>query len=93
MAASHVEELLKDKLFAIVLLRGQARNTTMYVYVAVRLDRLDILHEAYAQGAAIEPTEFGRVLASGMGEPDADTVQAMLEQYHFRPDDVVVFGE
>ncbi len=86
MSFEHVKKLLQDQLYAVLLIRGQgADGGARYCFLSVRLDRLDLLVQAQQQGVPFEPTEFGRVLASGAGEPDEIVMQHMADEYGFDP--------
>jgi hypothetical protein len=75
---------VSGELYALILMQGFRPNgVPWYCYISVRMDRLKELARLQAEGVGVEPTEFGRVLAHGIGVPDLPTRARMEEEYGF----------
>lgn len=80
---SRSEKILTQKTICVLLVRGQAPDgAPIYAYVGVRADKLEEFMAAQKSGA-FHPEEYGVVIASGTGEPDAETRQRMEQDYGF----------
>lgn len=88
----HTADMLKDKLFAILLMYGRDKaGSQKYYYLSVRTDRINDMMKTQRDKGWFEPTEFGRILHSGDGIPD-DAVMKMIEaKYGFDHREVVRF--
>lgn len=82
-ALTRSEQILIEKTVCVLLLRGMSpEGTAIYAYLGVRADRLQAFMEAQQQGN-FQPEDYGVVIASGTGEPDADTQARMERDYGF----------
>lgn len=80
---SRTEKILAEKTVCVLLVRGEDPDgKPIYAYVGVRADKLKPFMEAQANGT-FYPEEFGVVVASGQGEPDAETRERMERDYGF----------
>lgn len=71
----HTERLLAANAHALVFFFGiNVNREVCYHYLAVRVDKLDAFLAAYEKGA-VEPKEYGIVLATGVGFPGDDVIQ------------------
>lgn len=87
--AHFTADLLQDKLYSIVLLKGEtSQGERSYAYVAVRADCMKLFIRAQAEGD-VRLSDYGNVLAEGVGEPDEDTRRYMEEMYNFNHLDVL----
>ena len=74
---------LEEKTVCILLVRGENPDGgTIFAYVAVRADRLEEFMEAQTSGMFF-PEDYGVIIESGEGEPDAETMKKMEEEYGF----------
>ena len=77
------QKIIAEKAVCVMLLRGfNAEGAPVYAYMAVRSDRVQALMRAQEAGD-YNPEEYGMLLASGVGEPDADTIAMMEREYGF----------
>jgi hypothetical protein len=80
---SRSEMILAEKTVCVLLVRGEAPDgASIFAYVGVRADRLQDFMKAQ-QSATFYPEEFGVVLESGIGEPDAAVRLKMEQEYGF----------
>lgn len=80
---SRSEKILAEKTVCVLLVRGEdPGGQPIYAYVGVRADKLKPFMEAQANGL-FYPEEYGVVVASGTGEPDAETRERMERDYGF----------
>lgn len=86
---SRSERILAEKTVCVLLVRGEAPDgSPLYAYVGVRADRLQEFMQAQHKGT-FYPEEFGVVIASGAGEPDADTRLRMERDYGFNHEGMI----
>ena len=80
---SRSEKILAEKTVCVLLVRGEDPDgKPIFAYVGVRADKLKPFMEAQSQGL-FYPEEYGVVIESGYGEPDADVRQRMERDYGF----------
>lgn len=77
---------IADKTVCILLVRGENPDGGgIYAYVAVRADKLESFMAAQQSGT-FYPEDYGVIIESGEGEPDAETRKKMEEEYGFNHD-------
>jgi len=80
---SRSEKILAEKTVCVLLVRGEDPDgKPIFAYVGVRADKLKPFMEAQSQGL-FYPEEFGIVIESGYGEPDAQVQERMERDYGF----------
>jgi hypothetical protein len=85
-----VAHLMKDKLYAVLLLYGKGRDgAEHYVYLSVHTDQLDAIAALHRERQFWEPTDFGKVLCTGVGVPSNETMMQMETDYGFSHSDYV----
>jgi len=83
---SRSEKILAEKTVCVLLVRGEdPEGKAIFAYVGVRADKLKPFMEAQASGL-FYPEEFGVVVESGFGEPDAEVRARMEKDYGFNHD-------
>lgn len=83
---SRSEKILAEKTVCVLLVRGEDQEgQSIYAYVGVRADKLKPFMDAQAKGL-FYPEEFGVVVESGVGEPDAEVRARMERDYGFNHD-------
>lgn len=81
--AHFTADLLQDKLYSILLLKGETpQGERSYAYVAVRADCMKLFLWAQER-EDVRPSDYGNVLAEGVGEPDDDTRRRMEKMHNF----------
>jgi hypothetical protein len=92
--AKAVQQAIKDSMpeedldpnetvVCVLLVRGENPDgDPVFAYVAVRADRLDAFMEAQQSGT-FYPEDYGVIIESGEGEPSAEIVRKMEEDYGF----------
>lgn len=86
---SRAEQRLAEKTVTVLLLQGKnPQGEPIYAYVAVRLDMLETFMRAQTQ-PGFNPEQYGVILASGTGEPDAQTRAHMETEYGFNHEGMV----
>lgn len=71
--------------YSILLVRSRDREGRQhYRYIRMSNDKIRACKKAIKQSGRINFSEFGDVLASGEGEPDAATRNAIKKKYGFR---------
>lgn len=69
---SHAEKLYAKDMRVITLVRGMnEHNAPLFCYIAVRADKLEEFQKIQASGEFYDPEDYGVVIESGEGEPDA----------------------
>lgn len=77
------EKILAEKTVCVLLVRGEdTTGKPIFAYVGVRADKLKPFMEAQAKGL-FYPEEFGVIVESGFGEPDAEVRARMEKEYGF----------
>lgn len=77
------ERNIADKTVCILLVRGENPDGgAIYAYVAVRADKLEAFMQAQQSGV-FYPEDYGVIIESGEGEPDAETRKKMEDEYGF----------
>src|SRR5262245_25302567 len=80
---SVAQRVIAEKTVCVLLVRGESpAGERVYAYVAVRADRLAEFMEAQRAGTFF-PEDFGIVVASGLGEPNAEVRERMTREYWF----------
>ena len=83
MKFTPAEKIIAEKTVCILLVRGENPDgKPIYAYVAVRADMLEDFMNAQKSGT-FYPEDFGVIVASGEGEPDAETRKRMEDEYGF----------
>ena len=80
---SRSEQMVAEKTVCILLVRGENPDGgSIYAYVAVRADRLESFMEAQKSGM-FYPEDYGVIIESGEGNPSAEVMKKMEEEYGF----------
>lgn len=80
---SRSEQLIAQKTVCMLLVRGEApEGGQIYAYVAVRADKLEDFMRAQEEGM-FHPDDYGVIVEAGEGEPDAEVMKRMEEEYGF----------
>ncbi len=75
--APDFSELFKEE-FAVLLLRGKnSFGDNIYSYVKVALPNIKRLYAALSADSTFNPSDFGEVIAAGVGEPSPE-IQAEI---------------
>jgi hypothetical protein len=83
---SRSEKILAEKTVCVLLVRGEDPDgKPIYAYVGVRADKLREFMEAQQSGL-FYPEQYGVIVASGEGEPDAETRARVEHDYGFNHD-------
>ena len=89
MTEAQSQEELAEKTVCVLLVRGENPDGGgIYAYVAVRADRLEEFMEAQNSGL-FYPEDYGVIIESGEGEPDAEVRKRMEEEYGFNHEQMV----
>jgi hypothetical protein len=81
MATSHADKILARQTTLVYFFTTlNNENVEEYVYLAMRADKLPDFQKAIASGC-IEPSQFGTILASGVGMPTDEIVERMKNDY------------
>ncbi|MBI1274400.1 hypothetical protein GC177_00305 [bacterium] len=84
MAHHFFTDQVRTELYGLILMQGFRKDgVPWYCYLSVRMDMLKELAEKQAEGIGVEPTDYGRVLAHGIGVPDLSVRARMEEEYGF----------
>lgn len=69
----------------VILLKGiNLAGQPVYVYLELQFQKLADIHDDLNTGENFDPAKYGRVLAAGEGEPDAELKKQMDENYNLR---------
>ena len=80
---SRSDKILAEKTVCVLLVRGEDPDgAPIFAYVGVRADKLKEFMEAQQKGL-FYPEEYGVVIESGHGEPDAEVRARMEKDYGF----------
>lgn len=75
-------ELFKDE-YAVILLQGKnSFGDIIYSYVEVTLPNIKLLYSALNSGEDFTPSDFGKVLEAGKGEPSEELKAEMATRYN-----------
>lgn len=83
------EQMIAEKTVCILLVRGEDPDGEgIYAYVAVRADKLEEFMEAQKSGT-FYPEDYGVIVESGVGEPNAEVREKMEKEYGFNHESMV----
>lgn len=80
---SRSEKMIAEKTVCILLVRGESPDgEPIFAYVGVRADKLEEFMQAQKNGM-FYPEDYGVIIESGLGEPNAEIREKMEKEYGF----------
>lgn len=81
--AGSVADLVKEGYVVLLLYGKNSFGDKIYSYLKVTLENLKLLKEAAAKNGSFTPSDFGQVVAAGVGEPSDEVRAEIRTTYHY----------